>query len=93
MNDVPATFKDLEVYFGNIVEILIGLGGIVFFIMLIVGGFNYMSAGGDPKQIEGASKTLTYAIGGIVLLALALLIFRVIEALTGVNLLEFRVVQ
>lgn len=92
MND-PATFKDLEVYFGNIVEILIGLGGIIFFIMLIVGGFNYMGAGGDPKRIEGASKTLTFAIGGIVLLALSLLIFRVIEAFTGVNLLEFKVVQ
>lgn len=92
MNDI-ATFKDLEVYFGNIVEILIGLGGVIFFIMLLVGGFNYMSAGGDPKQIEGASKTLTYAIGGIILLALALLIFRVIEAFTGVDLLKFRVTQ
>ena len=93
MNDIPATFKDLEVYFGRIVEILIGLGGIIFFIMLIMGGFSYMSAGGDPKQIEGARKTLTFAIGGMVLLALSLLIFRVIEAFTGVNLLEFKVVQ
>src|SRR3990167_9010565 len=49
-------------YFGRIVEILIGLGGIIFFIMLIMGGFSYMSAGGDPKQIEGARKTLTFAI-------------------------------
>ncbi|MBI4157519.1 hypothetical protein HY502_01585 [Candidatus Woesebacteria bacterium] len=92
MNQI-ATFKDLEVYFGRIVEILIGLGGIIFFIMLIMGGFSYMSAGGDPKQIEGARKTLTFAIGGMVLLALSLLIFRVIEAFTGVNLLEFKVVQ
>lgn len=92
MNDI-AQFKDLEVYFGRVVEILIGLGAIIFFIMLLVGGFNYMTSGGDPKQVEGASKTLTFAIGGIILLALSLLIFRVIEAFTGVNLLEFKVVQ
>ncbi len=61
--------------------------------MLILGGFSYMSAGGDPKAMEGAKKTLTYAIGGMILLALSLLVFRVIEAFTGINLLEFKIVQ
>ena len=93
MDAPPATLKDLEGIFGNVVGLLLGLGGIIFFIMLIMGGFSYMTAGGDPKQMEAASKTLTYAIGGIVLLAMALLVFRVIESFTGVNLLKFQIVQ
>ena len=92
MNDV-ATLKDLEGVFSNVVSLLIGLGGVIFFIMLIVGGFSYMSAGGDPKVMEGAKKTLTYAVGGMVLLALSLLVFRILEEFTGVNLLEFKIVQ
>lgn len=92
MNDV-ATIKDFEGLFSNIVGLLIGLGAVIFFIMLILGGFSYMSAGGDPKAMEGAKKTLTYAIGGMILLALSLLVFRVIEAFTGINLLQFKIVQ
>ncbi len=92
MNDV-ATIKDFEGLFSNVVGLLIGLGAVIFFIMLILGGFSYMSAGGDPKAMEGAKKTLTYAIGGMILLALSLLVFRVIEAFTGINLLQFKIVQ
>lgn len=89
----PATLDDLEVLFSSVVGLLISLGAVIFFIMLVIGGFSYMSAGGDPKALEGAKKTLTYAIGGMILLALSLLVFRVIETFTGVNLLEFRIVQ
>ena len=92
MEDV-ATLQDFEGVFSNLVGALIGLGAIIFFIMLIMGGFSYMSAGGDPKQMEGAKKTLTYAVGGMILLALSLLIFKALEAFTGINLLEFKVRQ
>lgn len=93
MDAPPATIKDFEGVFSNVLGLLIGLGAIIFFIMLILGGFNIMSAGGDPKALEGAKKTITYAIGGMILLALSLLIFKVVEAFTGVDLLKFRIYQ
>lgn len=91
--DLPAKLYDLEAVFGNIVSVLISAAGIALFIMLLVGGFKYMSAGSDPKAAEAAKKTLTYAIAGLVLIALSYLIITFIETFTGVSVSDFRVYQ
>ena len=89
----PAKLSDLEKVFGNVVSVALGFAGIVLFIMLIIGGFRYITAGGDPKGVESAKKTLTYAIGGIVLVALAFLILRFIESFTGAQVTQFKIFQ
>ena len=91
--DKVVTLKWFESLFGNVVTVILGLGGIVLFIMLLSGGFKYITAGGDPKGIEEAKKTLTYAIGGMVLLAMAFLILRFIQEFTGVDVTRFRIFQ
>jgi len=88
-----ATLQFFENVFENVVTIILGLAGIVLFIMLIVGGFRYITSGGDPKSVEAARKTLTSAIGGIVLIALAFLILKFIEVFTGVPVTEFKIFQ
>lgn len=92
MSDV-AKLTDLEKVFGNVVGILLGLAGIALFITLVVGGFKYITAGGDPKGVESAQKTLTYAIGGLVLIAAGFLILRFISQFTGVDITQFRIFQ
>jgi len=91
--NTPARFSDLEAVFANIVSVILGLAGIVLFIMLLMGGFKFITAGGDPKAVEGAKKTLTYAIAGMVLLAASFLILRFIQEFTGVDVVNFRVFQ
>jgi len=91
--DTPATLQDLEVVFSRIVEVVLGLTGIVLFLMLIMGGFRFITAGGDPKAIESAKKTLTYAIGGIFLVALSFLILRFVSTFTGVDVTQFKIFQ
>jgi hypothetical protein len=86
------TIGGLQGVFGNVVQVALAFGGIVLFIMLLMGGFKYLSSGGDPKAVEGAKKTLTYAILGIVLLAAAYLILSLIERLTGAPVTEFRII-
>ena len=88
-----ATLQDLEVVFQQIVSVVLGLAGIVLFIMLLMGGFKFITAGGDPKAVESAKKTLTYAIAGMVLLAASFLILRFIQEFTGVDVTNFRVFQ
>lgn len=87
----PAKLSDLEKVFGNVVQVVLALGGIVLFIMLLSGGFKYITSGGDPKGVEEAKKTLTYAIGGMILLAMAFLILRFIQQLTGVDVTRFKI--
>ena len=81
----PPTLNKLEVVFSNFVTTLLALGGITLFLMLLSGGFKYLTSGGDPKAVEGAQKTLTYAIGGLVLLAGSFIIIRLIGAFTGTD--------
>jgi hypothetical protein len=91
--DDVAKLQDFEGVFENIVTVVLGFGGVVLFIMLLMGGFKFITAGGDPKAIEGAKKTLTYAIGGIVLVALSFLILRFISTFTGVDVTQFKIFQ
>ena len=86
-----ATLRGLEGVFANLISVALGLAGIVLFLMLIVGGFRYITSGGDPKAAEGARNTLTYAILGFVLVASAYLILRFIGTFTGADIGNFRV--
>lgn len=92
VDGVP-TIKGLEAVFENTISVVLGLAGIVFFIMLVVGGFKYITAGGEPKQVESARKTLTYAVLGIIGIAAAFLILRLIHSFTGANITEFKIFQ
>ena len=88
LSDV-ATLNELNIVFENILTAVLSLAGIVLFLMFLVGGFKYLTAGGDPKKTESAKATLTQAIIGIVLIAAAYLLLVIIEAVTGAKVTEF----
>jgi len=88
-----ATIQNLECVFSNIVKYALWLAGIVLFILIILGGFKYMTSGGDPKAVEGAQKTLTFAIGGLIIILLSFLILVLIKTITGVDVTKFVIVQ
>ena len=88
----PAKLSDLEKVFENVVGVALGLAGIVLFVMLLIGGFRYITAGGDPKGIEGAKKTLTFAIAGMVLVALSFLLLNFIAGFTGADITNFKII-
>ncbi len=87
-----ATLKCLEVVYANTLQIIVSLAGLSLFVMLCVGGFRYLTSGGDPKGAESGKQTMTYAIIGMALMGLAGLIFLIIQNFTGVeNLLKFQI--
>jgi hypothetical protein len=85
------TLKGLEGLFENVVSAILGLAGVVLFIVLVMGGIKYLSSGGDPKAIEEAKKSLTSALIGIVLIASAYLILALIQNITGIDVSLFRI--
>lgn len=91
MTSGVATISDLQVVFKNVVGDLLGLAGIVLFIVLLMGGFKYMTSGGDPKAVDSAQKTITYAIGGLLVILLSFLILVLIQTITGVQVTNFSV--
>ena len=88
--DVP-TIYGLEAWVANILNIIIGLAGVVLLLMLIGGGFGYITSGGDKEKAAKAKNTLTYAILGVVVILGAWLIIRLIEEFTGLNLHIFQI--
>jgi hypothetical protein len=62
---------DLIETIGRIINIILGLVGVVAVIMLIIGGFKYTISGGNDKQVEAAKNQITYAVIGIVITLLA----------------------
>lgn len=77
--------------FSNIVRGVVALGGVALFVMLLVGGFNFLLSGGDQKKLETARGTVTQAIVGLIIMSLAYLIILTIQTFTGVNVTEFDV--
>lgn len=53
------------------VNILSVVAGIVAVIMIIVGGFKFMTSGGDSNKTAGARNTIVYALIGLVIVALS----------------------
>lgn len=88
--DQPAQLFDLEFLFETVVRLVTTLAGVVVLVMFVVGGFQYLTAGDNPKEVEKANKTLTFAIGGLIVIISAWLILQAIETITGLNVTIFR---
>ncbi|MBI2465267.1 hypothetical protein HYV64_03930 [Candidatus Shapirobacteria bacterium] len=84
-----ATLQGLECLFGNILQVIVGLAGIIFFVMFINGGFQYLFSSGDQKRVATASSTLTMSILGLVGVVSSYLILQLIKKITGADVTNF----
>lgn len=66
-NDIGKAAREIVTLFSIIV-------GVVSILMIIYGGFRYITSGGDSGKVGNAKNTLIYAIVGLVIVALAQLI-------------------
>ncbi|MDO8265398.1 MAG: pilin [Candidatus Saccharibacteria bacterium] len=60
----------------NIVNLASLVVGVVAVIMVIVGGFKYVTSQGDSGGITSAKNTIIYAVVGLIIVALAQVIVR-----------------
>lgn len=65
------------------VNIISAVVGVVAVIMIIVGGFKYITSGGDNSNVAAAKNTIIYAIIGLIIVALAQLIVRFVLSQTN----------
>jgi uncharacterized membrane protein YjgN (DUF898 family) len=80
------TLSDL---ISEVLKILLTLAGIVAVILIIIGGFQYMTAGGNEEQAEKGRKALTNAVIGLVIVMLSYVIVAVISnTLTTTNVIK-----
>jgi TRAP-type C4-dicarboxylate transport system permease small subunit len=58
-------------FIGIVVQAVLQIIGVVFFILMLYGGFKWMSSSGQQKQIEEAQKIITHSIIGLIVVILA----------------------
>src|SRR3990172_8990487 len=75
--------------FTGLITLALIIGGIIFLFMLILGGYQYLTAGGDKEALSQAGKRLTSALIGLTILLSLMVIMRLTSAFFGVNLLAF----
>jgi len=79
----PLKVDKLEDLFSSILTIVIILAIPLIVFFIIYSGFLYVTARGNPAQIEQATKSLTYAIIGGVLIVGAVAITEIIKSLVN----------
>lgn len=70
-------------FLSRIIELIYIVAGIIFVFMVILSAIQWIISGGDKEAVSKARARLTYAIIGIVLLALAFVFIKLIGQITG----------
>jgi hypothetical protein len=77
-----AKYEGDDVFYGgigSIVNAFLGLLGVIFIILMIYGGFLWMTAGGEEDRINKATKTIHRAVLGLIILASSFMFWQFIE--------------
>jgi hypothetical protein len=72
----PNSASELHKVIVFALDLLSIIVGLVAVIMVIVGGFKFVTSGGDSAQVSGARNTILFAVVGIVVVVLAQVIVR-----------------
>jgi len=82
--------KNPNLTLGDIISVLIpyayALAGIILFVLLILGGFSYLTSGGDPKKVEMAQGKITHALMGFLIIFLAYWLAQLLEIIFGIQI-------
>ncbi len=62
----------------KILQVFLGLAGIIAIIMIVVGGYWYITSGGNEEQSEKGKKALMQAVFGLIIVLLAFAIVTIV---------------
>ena len=81
-------FTDLGVLLGNVLALLFFVAGLLAFIFIMIGGIQWIAAGGDKIAAAAARDRITAAIIGLVIVVAAFAITRILEAVFGIRIIS-----
>ncbi len=74
---------------GKLVELGAGailiIGGLAFLVYLLMGGFNWITAGGDKGKVENARNMITQGVIGLAILASVFAVYGVVLRFLGIK--------
>lgn len=87
LSNIDGSFPThLGEYVSRIVNVLLIIAAIASFVYLVLGGLQWITAGGDKGKIEEARNRITGALVGLAITAAAWAIFLLVDYFFGLNL-------
>jgi hypothetical protein len=80
----PPQPASLEQVINNLRFWIMGIIAAIATLFLVIGGLRYITAGGDPSQIEQAKGNLKSALLGYALAALAPILLTILQSILGI---------
>ena len=90
----PKTLKDTFPSLSSLISLILNnaltIVGILLLLLLIFGGLTFIIGAGndDPKKTQQGQQTITHALLGFAIVFSAYFIIRIIEILTGLDILN-----
>ena len=81
----PVGRQDLGGILFDVVNALLLFAGAVAVLFLIIGGFRYVVSAGNAEQVEGAKKTIVYALLGLIVIFIAYVLVQLVQNYLGVT--------
>lgn len=83
--DNPLRANSFAELFVGITNWIAGLAAIVAVLMVVIGGFQYMIAGGNEAKTKSAINTIKWALIGLVIILLSWSLLKTVLTLLGVT--------
>lgn len=89
--DTPVeTGGRLATIISTIIGVMTAIAFIWFTILLFMGALQYLTSGGDPKGIEGATAKIRTALIGLVIVISAIFFIQLIGGIFGIEVLNIQ---
>mgnify|MGYP001607983188 CR=1 FL=1 len=91
MGPPEAGLTQIEDTFKNAISVSVGLAFVALVVVLIWAGIKFLTSGGEAKALQSATQTVTWALLGILFLAIAWLVLLLIKIFTGIDVTTFNI--
>lgn len=82
-------FWDLGRLLSNVLALLFFFAALFAFIFIIIGGIQWITAGGDKVAAQAARDRITAAVVGLLIVVAAFAIVLILSTVLGINLFNF----
>ena len=83
--------KTPDIWSVAFVNIAFGFAGVIAFITLLMGGIQWITAGGDKDAIEKSKRRVVNSLIGLTIVFSVYVVVLIIETLFGVNIRQFNI--
>ncbi len=71
----------------RIILFAVVVSGLIFFVKLMMAGFSYLTSAGDANKIQAATKEITNALIGLLIVISTFFLAQIIEVVLGIKII------